>query len=64
MTTAEVHKLELEFRRRAAADPAADTVWRLASALLIAAESASITASFDRARKRRTRKTLGLRLTR
>lgn len=63
MTTAEVHKLEAEFRRRGQEDPAADTVWRLASALLIDAESKSITAAFNRSRKRTNRK-LGLRLTR
>jgi len=55
MTTAEVQALEKEFRRRAAADPAADTTWRLAAALLIRAESDSITASFDRSRRRRAR---------
>jgi hypothetical protein len=64
MTTAEVTALESEFRRRGKEDPENDTVWRLASALLIAAESKSIAASFDRSRKRGTRKSLGLRLTR
>lgn len=63
MTTAEVTTLEAEFRRRGKEDPENDTVWRLASALLIAAEGKSITASFDRGRKRTNRK-LGLRLTR
>jgi hypothetical protein len=63
MTTAEVTKLESEFRQRGAADPTADSVWRLAAALLIDAESRSLTASMNRNRKRRNAK-LGLRLNR
>lgn len=55
MTTAEVTKLEAEFRRRGAADPSADTIWRLASALLIDAECRSVAASADRSSKRRAR---------
>lgn len=63
MTTAEVTKLESEFRQRGAADPTADSVWRLAAALLLDAESRSLTTSIIRSRKRRNAK-LGLRLSR
>lgn len=84
MTTTEAMQLEADFRERQAiaqreGDQRAEYLWEVAADLVRAAEAASITASFDRSRKRRgfrqpaeategkqarRAKSLGLRLTR
>lgn len=58
MTTTEAMQLEADFRERHAiaqreGDQRAEYLWELAADLVRAAEAASITASFNRSRKRR-----------